>query len=420
MKKFYILIMTSLITCFIFLIFNIVSLLLPNKKIDMNISDSVNTIFSEGLYYIPFSGSFDGVLNGYQYDNFSDSKILLIAYDSTKKDNNIINRSVANYTCEYDANPIDCLNIVTSGKNIAKTEYSRYWFGTSFVIRFLLLLFDLQEIRYLNLLLVFTLVIIMLILLSKEFNIWYSIIYLFTFLNIGILALPFSLTLVTNLYISLISCIILLKYYKNDKFNKMIDVFFLLIGLFTSYFDLLTYPLFTFGIPFITWFILYKKENKINKSIYLKILLIGLSWIFGYIFANIFKFVISSLILKKNVFSESFNQIYFRLGNDNYFNSKNAIIMSINNNYKYIFNSINYIILLVYYLLCLKNILKYKLLKNINFNSLIIMIFTSLLPFLWYIIFKNHSIIHNFMTYRISAITLLALLLIPKICFEKE
>ena len=48
----------------------------------------------------------------------------------------------------------------------------------------------------------------------------------------------------------------------HEKLKNKYGYFFLIIGMMTSFFDLLTYPVATFGIPIILFFILENKSLK--------------------------------------------------------------------------------------------------------------------------------------------------------------
>ena len=65
------------------------------------------------------------------------------------------------------------------------------------------------------------------------------------------------------LYIFLIAMIVMLLFH--EKLKNKYGYFFLIIGMMTSFFDLLTYPVATFGIPIILFFILENKSLGPNE-----------------------------------------------------------------------------------------------------------------------------------------------------------
>ena len=135
---------------------------------------------------------------------------------------------------------------------------------------------------------------------AKECNVLSAIAYAFVLLNIGFITMSFSLQFLPNTLITLIASIVIAYNYKKENFNKYISYLFLIIGTLTGYFDLLTYPLITFGIPFLFYIYMLGKDDK--KVSIKNIILIGFSWLLGYIGMFIFKFAVSSIVLLKNVF----------------------------------------------------------------------------------------------------------------------
>ena len=55
-----------------------------------------------------------------------------------------------------------------------------------------------------------------------------------------------------------------------------------------------------------------------------------------------------------------------------------------------------------------------------NILKCIPFILTALLPIVWYFALRQHSVIHAFFTYRILIITLISLMILPDILFERE
>ena len=115
-----------------------------------------------------------------------------------------------------------------------------------------------------------------------------AIIYLMTKRKLEKFILPFCIALfvispITTgmsmqfssvLYIFLIAMIVMLLFH--EKLKNKYGYFFLIIGMMTSFFDLLTYPVATFGIPIILFFIL---ENKSLKEGIKDLIIYGLAWI---------------------------------------------------------------------------------------------------------------------------------------------
>ncbi|MBQ7486152.1 MAG: hypothetical protein IJT77_01510 [Clostridia bacterium] len=129
-------------------------------------------------------------------------------------------------------------------------SYERYWHGYLVPLKLLLQRFSLQEIRLINTSCQMALVFLILYILSKK-----KMQHLFAPLFIGTLSLfPPAVGLCLHFssvfYIANIASVLVLL------FNSRLDsvkggwaTFFLIVGMLTSYFDCMTYPVFTLGLP---------------------------------------------------------------------------------------------------------------------------------------------------------------------------
>ncbi len=219
----------------------------------------------------------------------------------------------------------------------------------------------------------------------------------------------FDLTLLSTLFI-------LWKYEKIKKEN--LKFIFLIIGALTSYVDMLTYPLLTLGYPIIFLLLLDKKTTYKEKILY--IIEYSIFWIIGYVFMWAGKWLISSIILKKNMFIDAYNNILIRSGNQAY-NTTLTIKDTILNNFKYYVNPITVLLTIDIILLNVFKLIKLTLKSNNGINDFINLkkikeilpfILTSLMPLVWYIVIRNHSYVHCFFTFRILSIMFLSIFII--------
>lgn len=82
-------------------------------------------------------------------------------------------------------------------------------------------------------------------------------------------------------YITLIATILLSHFREKLDRRKNAIYFFFIIGVVTNYFDLLTYPLITFGIPAVLLLFSGKKKATILESL-MTFAAIACAWIGGY------------------------------------------------------------------------------------------------------------------------------------------
>lgn len=197
------------------------------------------------------------------------------------------------------------------------------------------------------------------------------------------------------LNIMLVSVYILLRFKEFLFKENRLFYYFLIIGMSTSFFDLLTYPLISFAVPMIFYLLLDNDISNIKNNVY-KFILFGIVWSFGYIGMWVSKWIIASVILDFNVISDSINRLLFRTSSAEYSRIgailKNVMVYK-KKGYLIIFSS-----LVIYYgkrlIDCRKNIS-----KN-NLKGILPFLFIALIPFLWYIMASNHSSIHYWFTFR--------------------
>jgi hypothetical protein len=281
------------------------------------------------------------------------------------------------------------------GDESVMVEYARYWHGNLVVYKPLFELLDYDAIKILQLF--FELIMIIAITkLMLESNLKNFIVpFLLSIFLIHPEVIGLCLQYATMFNIMLISVYILLKF-KDYLFvkNRLIYYFFI-IGIATSYFDLLTYPLISFGIPII-FYILLSEDKTDVKNMILKIILFGLIWSLGFIGMWLAKLIISSIILQKNIVENALNQFIFRTSTDN-FSRLDALFDNL-----LIYKKRSYLIIAaligIYYI---KKLINFR--ENISLSKLkecTPLILISLIPFIWFIIVSNHSHIHYYFTYR--------------------
>lgn len=313
-----------------------------------------------------------------------------------------------NYTDEYgNTYQVSELYGLMHGENIVDSyEYTRYWHGYLIFLRPLLSIMSIEGIRNLLFVLTIILSLIALFLIIKKLNFITAIIYLLSFLAINLYVICNSMNEITTFIIAQIAMIFLLL--KNGKFKNSASVF-LVIGMCTSFFDLLTTPLVTLGLTLPIYVLLNIKEE--NKKLYLDCIKICVAWVVGYGLFWALKWVITDITLGKHILSDAINQALYRAGDvvgagifDIFKLNLNKLGNSI---IEYLF-----ILLAIYAIIgVLKEIYlkkhKKQQTEKIQILKVLIFVIIAILPFIWYAVLKNHSYVHSFFVYRILIITIL-------------
>lgn len=352
--------------------------LIPDSLVEKTVSESLNSLNSEGTYPISFLFTESARL-----DNYTD--ILMI------------NRNIQIET-RYNFFQNAFYN----------NGYARYWHGYLVLLRPLLIFFNHQQIRYINIIFLFSLFCFTFSKIRDKFgNINGALFILVNALSLFIFV-PFSLQFSSVYYISFIAILFILNE-KSDKYD--VSTIFLCIGMLVNFFDLLTAPVITLGFPIIYY--LKKHDNdKKPREVFSEVIRTIFSWFLGYGLTWLTKWIIASLILQTDVIGSSINQMFFRISGQLEYEKINRITMC-DLNFKSYFSPMGlsvFAILLccivVLILLFIKFKKNYKILKY-NLNYLVI----SAIPLIWINVLMNHSQIHYWFTYRVLSVFLLGILM---------
>ena len=197
--------------------------------------------------------------------------------------------------------------------------------------------------------------------------------------------------------------------------DKYIYLFFL-SGIATAYFDLLTYPMVSLGIPLIIFTCLQYHDGIVCSIKKMGILLISLIviWGIGYSAMYIGKWITAELITGYDVIDNAQKQLGHRMshvGSDNLSSAKQiTLISTIFINLRALLGNYFMIPVLITFIVSIgigvwnyTSTIKQHLYsehRSSYIKYLLLLGLISLLPFMWYIAFQNHSYVHNFFTYR--------------------
>ncbi|MBQ9977496.1 MAG: hypothetical protein IJP21_02770 [Clostridia bacterium] len=378
---------------------------LPNWRIDNNVRDSVGTFSDEQVYpsLRPWCTS--------QLDNWSDSIMMLIAaHDSDYSA--IVSAMRMDFNHNTGQNPCEALvNHYESGSEFTSSMmYGRDWHGYQVVLKPLLVLFTYDTIRIINtvaqLLLVAIAVFLMIKKQMKEYILPFLIGYQFI-LPIAIFkSLQFS-----SCFYGMILGIIALLFIKDTKFEKYGHFVFLFIGIFTAFFDLLSYPLITFGVPLV--FMLAIKNFKTVKDSFLGILNSGVSWLFGYAGMWASKWVFGSIIMRESLFANAFSKVKVWTNTDTS-DLAEAVDTAdmLKHNFDSFFNTPVKDLFFAFIILCVAlivfNLIKTKPPIKQTLIGCFPFALTMLIPIAWYIVLVQHSMTHFWFTNKILLILVLA------------
>ena len=366
-----------------------ISYMIPNDYIKENVGISVSRLNGEGDYYNPLFET-----DASKLDNFTD--MLMISKAIKNDDKGALYNSL-------DVN-----------------DYARYWHGYLVLIRPLLIKLDYLQIRYVNVLIFFVLLGITFTMIKKKLGGLMASAFMVSIMMGYAFLVPLSLQFSSVFYIMMISIMfILFLHNRRALYDKLIYIFFI-IGSITNFFDLLTAPLLTLGVPLIIVLLLKindKEDDSFIKNLFTAVFN-SIMWAIGYGVTWFSKWVIASIVLKKNVIVDAINNILFRTnGNEEYPVDLAAMFRS---NIDLMYNDMIKKVLLIVLVIWIVLFIFYRKRWDKVFK-LVAILSVAVLPYIWYFVLSNHSQIHCFFTYRIQIMTTFSVFafMIMTIDFEK-
>lgn len=380
---------------------------LPTEKMDLHVRESGASLQTEGNYWRMLPNSPYTNL-----DNYTDSLMLLTAaYDQTET--NLFKRAMNNYhiTINDATMPESCMLLGSAeDRGYALHQYGRYWHGYLVVLKPLLLFLNIDEIRQLNWLCIMGSAMGIGILLYHRKKLKYLFPYLLAicFMNPGTIAN--SLQNSTAFLTASVGIILLLLLYAREKFRAHIWLFFMVLGMATSYFDLLTYPVVALGFPLAFWLVLTEGDAVgIRKGLRIwgQLILHSAMWALGYVGMWGAKWVLASLITGQRYVTDALNNILIRSGNVA-FGEEFTLTNLYTKLWYYMSISKIWTLTLVFVALCAVA-LCFSRKRWSAWPLTVAFLLIALYPLLWGIGAKNHTYIHDLFTHRNWGLTILGL-----------
>lgn len=367
--------------------------LLPTNEMKNNVQRSTALYDYEGVY--------PQLMSGYkmsQLDNSTDATMLLNAiYPGS---GNVVDDAMMVYRVEYpERHPVGSL---TDYANDVKREtytisYPRYWHGYLVILKPLLLLFDVADIRVFSMILFSSLILYILKLMRKNEMDKYIPWFVVALLIINPMTIPVSFQFSSVTYIALISIIIVLK---KKKWNiKEQIILFMAIGIVTAFFDFFTFPLVGLYFPMI--FLIIREEDW--KKAIQTVIMGSIMWIVGYAGMWSGKWLVGSLLTGENFLADALSRAGHYAGAEDV--TRIQIIL------KNIMVLVKWpILFLAFFVLSRLSIALLNGMKSKTLNWMwgIPFFIIVLAPFSWYVVAGSHSYIHYWFTYRELSVAIFA------------
>ena len=358
---------------------------IPTSWIQGNVEKSIEVLEGEGEYPMYFF--------------YRHSAIIDIHTDKLMYESLIQNR--------------DYYNPIQAAMSI--NQYPRYWHGYQVLLRPLTVVFQVQELRYLGMLTFHLLFFWSAWLMAKKTKPLYAMFYVLTVASGYVVFLPVCFQFLTTFLVLFVSLIVLLRRYDKNKPLPAVKwmLYFFVVGMVENFFDFLTYPILTLGIPLVLLLWLRVRDERTDfRGNFWFMFKASLSWFFGYALTWISKWLLSAAILGVRYFWRTMSVVQYRLEGSE--EEPLDRIGTIQRNLKAWLNvqdggviswsKIALLILIVAVVLIIWR--KLKDWKAVG--AYLPILFVAAYPYIWYLVMSNHSQIHYWYTYRAQLAALFA------------
>ena len=382
-----------------YLLFAFSSLYLPESRIKHAIEKSV----AKGDIKIDYPRA---IVNKEvcRMDQYSDALILNQAYSASRQEPLRTVMLVPSVGGTEDM--AEWLESATEGVTEPVHIYPRYWHGSTYMTRWMMLLCG----RYANLqLLLFYLLSIVLFVflfsLCKKGNILLAISLFISMLLLKSYVAFFSIHLSDTFFISILAAILAIFITKRNRLRLL----FFIVGSLTAYFDLMTTPLLTLGIPLLVALSNKKNQEESLGAIMKEIIIIAALWGVGYASTWGFKWVLATWLTDTNVIADALSISKYRINGD--VSGEIASVSSYT-----IWDAVHNNLTKCPLTLILVPMILLVVAACISFNKkgvkmTVAYLFVASFPILYYMTIANQTYVHCWFTYRALIVTVAGVLM---------
>ena len=368
--------------------------LIPESQMHDHLTASYGQIASEETYR---PDTFSGRL----LDNFSDALIMLeCGYTGTESP--LVKAANSPF---YKVNGQDPHTSVAqigeaAPEDLTLDNYSRFWHGYQVILRPLLLIFNYQQIRVLNTVVLFSLLALILFFMTKTAPVC-ILPFILSVLFLAPTAVGQNIHFSGAVYVSLLTVLLILWNPKNLRSQGKLELLFLCAGIAVPFLDLITAPTVALTLPLVLLCFVDRQEPHPFR----RIIRCALFWAIGYALMWFGKWLIAYIVNGSSFLDSLINQMKFRSGSDTGFSLAGRfepLILNI----RHLGNTrwLN-LVVLAYLLACAVFFFVNNrkdlgpAVKSVP-KTVLPFLLVALIPVVWTLLLSNHSQIHVFFTYR--------------------
>ena len=362
--------------------------------------------------YVHTMGDNSGML-----DMFTDARMLITA--GTPNNKPASEAALENLTYSANKGPSQFIkdffgsqSYERSATEPGKFSHARYWHGYLVILRPLLLVTDYGNIRHLNMICQLFLVFTTAFILFKRKLFYLSLITPLIWLIMNPVSTILCLQFNTVTCITFLAILGIALFKENLIQSTLASAsYFTLLGASVNFFDFLSFPLISLGIPLI--FLIYSQygfQIKDYKPLF-QIALLSFCWFLGYGGMWVGKWLLAALYTDINVLEQVVHAITLRSSTSVNGNSIGYVDVIKKN-----FSSLNIGWVLFFgfsFFISLVTCFIPRYVKYFTRKAIIIYFTIFIYPFIWLFFLQNHSFVHAWFVFRILSVSFIVATLIP-------
>lgn len=364
---------------------------IPNESIMANITKSAETLQKEGPRRIVFPGFFERYRT---LDGHTDCLMIDMAvkpHHAGAVNSAMLNECYCHLESDGQPNGYEFANDlfnVSKGKTegLELYRYGRCWNGYLVVLKPLLVLMDFNQIRILNIIILYLLMVICVVLIYRKLSPFLGISFAFLLVYFNFYLSPMSLQYMQGAFIVLLCSVLVLVSKRLTQTISNLCLFFFIIGSVMAFVDVLTLPQLTLGLPLL--FVFLVKKMKMSM---MDVVIICICWLIGYSLTWGSKFLIGSVLTGTNLLTDALHAAQMRTSSS--IGSEKISLLRVGSSLRILIPiAVLFIGFIPYYI---KNRQ-----SNIDFRRLSPIFLIAMIVPMWFVVLSNHSIVHILFTYR--------------------
>jgi len=382
---------------------------LPIAPMAKNVKASIPALNGEWASEGPNEQLVPGYLTT-QLDNSTDAAMMLHAVHESEQTLTMRAVQGSRYISEGSAFHTLQMYGEVGSEGLESFPVSRYWHGYLLFLKPLLMVFSYMDIRMLLTIVQGCMMTGVIAGLCRRRLGRLTPCFILSLLCITPMAAGFSLQYSTA-FCTLLGAMLLLLYLPPSRFDgNRLSIFFLLVGMFTSFVDYLTYPVATFGMPFVLCVFLFP-ANKVADE-WKRFIACGLCWALGYFGMWAGKWILAGIFGREPWFWANLLAKISERSSDvtgqvriSYFDVLKAVLSIF---VKRVYLMVGVVAVVGWIAMVIRGRCKGYSMPSAAPGKWSVLACVALLPFAWFFCTQNHTYNHAYFTARTVAVSAFA------------